>query len=134
MTQLNCKVWGKPFDPYHSKHIYCSYRCRDGVPAVYRFISPDGRSYVGAVTGIRNRDKYGIYRSNSRLLAAFKQYPPETFVFEVLEKLPYGCSARELNKAEQRHIDRLRSWSPEAGFNIMSAATGQLDRRGSESL
>jgi hypothetical protein len=90
-------------------------------PAVYRFVSPDGRSYVGSVSDYRNRAANGIYRSNERLEAAFEQYPPESFVFEILERLSPGCSERELRKAEQRHINRLRSWKPESGFNMYPA-------------
>jgi hypothetical protein len=102
--------------------VYCSDECRDAAraPAVYRFVSPDGRSYVGGVKDCRNRAK-GLQRSNARLLAAFEQHPPETFVYEVLEHLPPRSSERELREAEQRHIDRLRSWSPETGFNIHPA-------------
>jgi hypothetical protein len=90
-------------------------------PAVYRFVCRDGRSYVGAVGVISKRDDHGIARSNPRLLAAFEQHPPEDWTFEVLERLHPGCSKRELREAEQRHIDALRSWSPETGFNIYPA-------------
>jgi hypothetical protein len=38
-----------------------------------------------------------------------------------LERLPPGCSRRTLREAEQRHIDRLRSWAPDLGFNIVPA-------------
>jgi hypothetical protein len=88
-------------------------------PAVYRFVCPDGRSYVGAVCDSRKRG--GIQRSNPRLLAAFELHPPETWIFEVLERLPPGCSIQTLREAEQRHIDRLRSWLPEFGFNMAPA-------------
>jgi hypothetical protein len=90
-------------------------------PVVYRFISPDGRSYVGSTKYSRERSSGGIQRSNPRLLAAFEQYPPETFVFEILERLPPDCGVWKLRKAEQRHINRLRSWKPEAGFNMHPA-------------
>lgn len=115
-SKLTCKVCGKPFDPYNRRQLYCSPKCRDGNPSVYRFVSPDGRSYVGAVRDISKRADHGIKRSNSRPLAAFEQHPPESFAFEVLEQLPYGCSDLELHKAEQRHIDRLRSYEPEMGL------------------
>lgn len=85
-------------------------------PAVYRFICPDGRSYVGSVRNGHSRTR--IARSNSRLASAFKQYPLERWTYEVLERLPRGCSKLDLRAAEQRHIDRLRSWAPDAGFNI----------------
>lgn len=88
---------------------------------VYRFLSLDSRSYVGSVQDGRKRADEGIGRSNQRLEAAFTQYPPETWVYEVLEHLPPGCSEQTLREAEQRHIDRLRSWLPEFGFNIAPA-------------
>jgi hypothetical protein len=90
-------------------------------PAVYRFICPDGRSYVGAVGDCRKRG--GIQRSNVRLLAAFELHPPKTWTYEVLERLTPGCSTEALREAEQHHIDRLRSRLPEFGF-IMAPATG----------
>lgn len=118
----SCKACGLTFDPYHGA-LYCSDECRKGAkdPAVYRFICPDGRSYIGSVKDCRRRGELGIRRSNTRLLAAFKKHPPEKFIYEVLERLPRGCSEQELREAEQRHIDRLRSWSPRAGFNIVPA-------------
>jgi len=66
----------------------------------------------------RHRFKSGFRRSNSRLRATYEQHPPETFTCEILEVLKPGCSDEELRKAEQHHIDRLRSWSPDSGFNI----------------
>jgi hypothetical protein len=87
------------------------------VPAVYRYICPDGRSYVGAVLDIEQRKKFGFLRTNARLKKAFLKYPPETFRFEVLEILEWGGMA-ELHQAEQRHIDRLRSSDPKYGFNM----------------
>lgn len=92
-------------------------------PVVYRFIcpNPDGRSYVGGVSDGRKRPDIGIARSNSRLEEAFAQYPPETWTYEVLEQLPSDCSRQARLEAEQRHIDRLQTWSPEFGFNIEPA-------------
>lgn len=87
-------------------------------PAVYRFICPDGRSYVGAVANERDRAKYGINRRNKLLDEAFERYPPEAWTYEVLERLWPGCSEQELRRAEQRHIDRLRTLDPEHGFNM----------------
>jgi hypothetical protein len=74
---------------------------------VYRFIAPDGRSYVGSCSDSRGRADNGIQRKNQRLLEAFERHPPKTFTFEILERLPPGCTERRLRKAEQRHIDRL---------------------------
>jgi hypothetical protein len=116
---------GRPFET-HRGCLYCSPKCRNEKyqhqrrPAVYRFVCPDGRSYVGAVQDIRWRGN-GFQRLNARLLAAFEQYPPETWTYEVLERLTPACPERELREAEQRHIDRLQSRSPESGFNIYPA-------------
>jgi hypothetical protein len=92
-------------------------------PVVYRFIcpDPDGRSYVGSVSNGRKRPDIGIARSNSRLEEAFAQYPPEAWTYEVLEQLPSDCSRQARLEAEQHHIDRLQTWSPEFGFNIEPA-------------
>lgn len=101
--------------------LFCSPRCRSApAPAVYRFICPDGRSYVGSVSDNRKRAEQGIQRSNPYLLAAFEKHPPESFKYELLELLPPGCSERKLRTAEQRHIDHFQSWSPD-GFNIYPA-------------
>jgi hypothetical protein len=117
-----CKACGLTFDPYHGA-LYCSDECRGSAraPAVYRFVCPDGRSYVGSVKDCRNRADNGLRRSNSRLLDAFEHYPPESFAYEALEQLRPGCSERDLREAEQRHIDRLRSWDSACGFNIVPA-------------
>jgi hypothetical protein len=51
--------------------------------------------------------------------------------------LPPGCSKRELREAEQRHIDRLSTWSPAAGFNITPAIwdrDGPVQRAGRQAL
>jgi hypothetical protein len=55
---------------------------------------------------------------NSRLAAALAKYPADTWTFEVLQALPGGCSKSDRVRAEQRHIDRLRSWDPAHGFNM----------------
>jgi hypothetical protein len=131
-----CKGCGQPFEPDHASCRYCSHECGPyGPPAVYRFISPDGRSYVGSTRYSHERASGGIHRSNPRLLAAFQIYRPETFVFEILERLPLRCSEWKLRKAEQRHINRLRSWKPEAGFNMNPAVwqgDGPSQRAGRE--
>ena len=90
-------------------------------PAVYRYICPDGRSYVGSVADHRKRSRYPIKRKNERLAEAFKTHPPQTWTFELLEELPPGCLVHELRCVEQSHIDRLRSLMPEHGFNIVPA-------------
>jgi predicted DNA-binding transcriptional regulator AlpA len=68
------------------------------------------------------RKRGGINRSNARLREAFALYPPETWTFEVLERLPPGCSTEALCEAEQHHIDRLRSQLPAFGFNMEHAS------------
>lgn len=91
-------------------------------PAVYRFICPDGRSYVGSVKDHRRRGQK-FARRNRHLDEVFKTHPPETWTFEILEKLPAGCSVMDQETAEQRHIDRLRSTESEFGFNVRRADT-----------
>jgi hypothetical protein len=86
-------------------------------PAVYRFICPDGRSYVGPRRDIRKRHAYGVSNHNQRLADALDQYPSDAWAYEVLQVLPPGCSDEVRYSAEQRHIDRLRSWHPDHGFN-----------------
>jgi hypothetical protein len=122
MSKIHCNACGQLFESHRGKK-YCSPECRSSAraPAVYRFTSPDGRSYVGSVKDCRKRGDRGIQRTNARLLAAFEKYPPETFIYEVLEHLPRRCPESELRAAEQRHIDRLQTWAPEAGFNISPA-------------
>jgi hypothetical protein len=116
---IACKTCGQPFERTNWNRKYCS-PCRDR-PSVYRYICPDGRSYVGSACWyINTRDAKGINRSNARLKAAFEQYLPETWTFEVLEQLQPG-QHWELLEAEQRHIDRLRTLSPEFGFNMAPA-------------
>jgi hypothetical protein len=128
----HCKACGQGFISY-SRRVYCSDECRHGAPApaVYRFVCPDRRSYVGSTVDWRNRTDNGLRRSNTRLIAAFEQYPPETFVFEILEHLAPRRSERELRDAEQRHIDALRSWDPQYGFNVVPAIseTASMEHR-----
>jgi hypothetical protein len=66
----------------------------------------------------------GIARTNKRIDAALKDYPRETWSYEELQRLDPGCSDLELRAAEQRHIERLRSWMPEYGFNLAPAVWG----------
>jgi hypothetical protein len=112
-----CQVCGKSFASPHKAREFCSPRA----PVVYRFICPDGRSYVGSVSDSRNRFNSGIARSNSRLIAAFAKYPPETWTYEILKELRPGCSVRELREAEQRFMELFASLVPERGFNIHAA-------------
>jgi hypothetical protein len=117
----NCKACGRPFRSMRRRR-YCSLECRRAkAPAVYRFVCPDGRSYVGSRRDIRHRRNEGVTDQNRRLAAALNQYSSDSWTYEVLEALPAGCSDKMRLAAEQRHIDRLRSWSPEAGFNAFPA-------------
>jgi hypothetical protein len=59
--------------------------------AVYRFICPDGRSYVGSRANCSRRERQGIQPSNKRLRAALVIYPAETWTFEILQMLPVRC-------------------------------------------
>jgi hypothetical protein len=129
MKTINCKSCGQPFNTVQGR-LYCSGDCRrTKAPAVYRFVCPDGRSYVGGTSDRRSRANRGIGRFNARLAVAFEQYPPETWTYEILELLAPGCSEQELRAAEQRHIDRLRSCEPDAGFNIWPAHLQKLRKR-----
>ena len=91
--------------------------------AVYRFVCPDGRSYVGSCVDVDARSRYGrLGRSNLRLREVFDRHPPETWKFQILERLPLGATKAELRAAEQQHVDRLRSWDPAHGFNVFPRA------------
>jgi hypothetical protein len=90
-------------------------------PVVYRFVAPDGRSYVGSVRCGQKR-AVALARSNARIRTALKDYPAATWFYEVLESFAPGCSKLALRAAEQWHIDQLRSWTPENGFNLAPAA------------
>ena len=122
-TTKTCRACHRRFVPSNRWHKYCSRNCRlCRAPAVYRFIAPDGRSYVGSRANWRPRQRDGINpprrKINSRLAEALVQYPAKTWTFELLEHLPGGCSKTIRFRAEQRHIDRLRSWDPAHGFNM----------------
>ena len=104
--------------------MFCPTKCaprKRPAPAVYRFVCPDGRCYVGHTANHHKRDRRGLERSNLWIDEALLTYPPETWTYEVLEKLPPGCSKKTLCHVEQQHIERLRSWMPEHGFNIHPA-------------
>jgi hypothetical protein len=118
-----CRTCRQRFVPDHGNRKYCSDLCRSRPrPAVYRFIAGDGRSYVGSCADHRERAKSEIGRRNPRLERAFAIYPPETWTFEVLQRLPPASSFEEALAAEQIHIERLRSWHPRHGFNMVPAS------------
>jgi hypothetical protein len=119
MREVQCPECGKTFFTKHVRAKFCLAECRGLGPAVYRYVCPDGRSYVGSTADYRTRDRFGIDRVNSRLTEAYAEYPPELWRFELLERVP--CTDRSLRQAVQHHIERLRSWMPEHGFNMHSA-------------
>jgi hypothetical protein len=97
-------------------------------PIVYRFIAPDGRSYVGSVRYGQNRAG-SLARGNTRIGIALKDYPATTWRYEELQSFAPGCSERELRSAEQRHIDRLQTLMPEHGFNMLPAVAESSEQR-----
>jgi hypothetical protein len=92
---------------------------------VYRFICPDGRSYVGSNTSYSSKIRAfeGLSRSNRRIKAISEIHPPNTWRFELLENLPLNCPYQEVLEAEQRQIDRLGTLDPERGFNMYRSTT-----------
>ncbi len=124
MSQLDCKSCGQPFTPPYGNQRNCDeclQKIRAYSPAVYRWVAPDGRSYVGSTVHSFIRHTVGLDRKNRRIDAALKEYPQETWAYEVLEQLDPECSEAELRLAEQQHIERLRTWMPEYGFNMTPA-------------
>jgi hypothetical protein len=120
-SPAECVACGVQFTPGRRKR-YCSKACRLApAPAVYQFICPDGRCYVGSRADCRRRKREGVWPNNDRLRAALAIYPADTWTFEILQVLPAGCSNQVRLRAEQQHIDRLRSWNPAHGFNIIPA-------------
>jgi hypothetical protein len=124
VMKIPCKSCGQEFE--HKKRgqraLFCSHKCRmTRAPAVYRFVCPDGRSYVGSRGDIRSRQKMGMTGQNQRLREALQQFPSDAWRFEVLEVLRPGCELEQLRQAEQRHMDRFQSWSPDFGFNAEPA-------------
>jgi hypothetical protein len=116
-----CKACGTQFPPPTYLSKYCD-NCRKPAPGVYRFVCPDGRSYVGSTRWLKTRPVFGLSRRNLLITAAADGYPLETWTFEALECLPAECSEQELREAEQRHIERLGTLDPSRGFNVTPAA------------
>ena len=107
---------------YRSNSWYCGKHCQTyKAPAVYRYVCPDGRSYVGSTCNHELRLRAGIKPSNPRLASALKKYPAQTWTFAVLQLLPPGCAVPALRAAEQQHIERLHTRDPKHGFNILPA-------------
>jgi hypothetical protein len=104
MNQLACKSCGRQFMPPRGGcYRHCA-ECRSKIkaysPAVYRWVAPDGRSYIGSTVHSFTRPAAGLDRKNRRIDAALKEYPPETWAYEVLERLDPGCPEAELRLAE----------------------------------
>jgi hypothetical protein len=97
-------------------------------PVVYRFVAPDGRSYVGSVRYGKSRAG-ALARGNTRICIALKDYPAATWRYEVLESFAPGCGELELRSAEQWHTDRLRTLMPEHGFNMFPAVAENSEQR-----
>jgi hypothetical protein len=121
MSERPCRTCGAQFVLRDRKIKYC-HACRTASTAVYRFICPDGRSYVGSTHNLKVRPLKGLSRSNRRIKAIIEKYPPETWRFEVLERLPSRRPFQEAVEAEQRHIERLGTLNPERGFNVYAAS------------
>ena len=82
---------------YRSNSWYCGKHCQTyKAPAVYRYVCPDGRSYVGSTHNHELRLRAGIKPSNPRLASALKKYPAQTWTFELLQLLPPGCAVPAL--------------------------------------
>ena len=117
-----CRACGSEFFWVNSNQVYWSEVCRRvPAPAVYRFIAPDGRSYVGSRANWLAPKRDGITPTNSRLVEALAEYPADTWTFEVLQILPGRCLEADRHRDERYHIDRLRSWDPTHGFNMNPA-------------
>ncbi len=113
-----CVTCRGPFVQQERRQIYCSTPCRENPnPAVYRFVASDGRCYVGSTGNYKRKPCINIKRRNQRLL----NYS-STWTFEILEELKRGCTTAKLREAEQKHIERLRSWDPQHGFNMRIAS------------
>ena len=116
----HCKACGRAFP--RSWCAYCSNDCRHApAPAVYRFVAPDGRVYVDSRADVRKREQIGMLPSNPWIAAALALYPAETWTFELLRTFPPGYPAEPRLLAEQRYIERYRSWDPARGFNANPA-------------
>jgi len=78
--------------PHNSQQKYCTVICRTrSAPAVYRFVAPGGRVYVGSRANCRRREREGVRPYNARLRAALTVYPTGAWTFEILQALPVAC-------------------------------------------
>lgn len=95
---------------------------KSDVFTIYRYIAPDGRSYIGK-TGLQQgaRAQQGAgYRSSSRFWNAIQQYGWETFKYQVLAVVPKNLPNAEKRACllESRYIKEYRTLSPLFGFNM----------------
>jgi hypothetical protein len=115
---MRCVQCGEIFPDPGWNRRHCG-KCRPFYTAVYRFICPDGRSYVGSREDCQWRERVGIKPSNARLRKALKKYPAHTWKFEIIEMLKYRSNNQYMR--EQYHIERLRTMDPRYGFNVVRA-------------
>jgi group I intron endonuclease len=100
--------------------------------AIYRFVSPSGRCYVGSAVDYpkRRRDHLHLLRKGRhhslKLQNAWNKYG-EQLVFELLELVP---DLSKLVSREQYHMDALDVYR--SGYNMAPLAGSTLGRRHSE--
>jgi group I intron endonuclease len=105
---------------------------------VYQIVNLiNGHRYVGSARNFESRCKEhkaylnGGYHGNKHLLAAWRKYGAENFVFEVLEM----CHPDDRFNVEQRHIDQGCDYNNEIRVrgNVPRVVSEETKRRMSES-
>lgn len=95
---------------------------------IYRYVSPNGKSYVGQTTDEHKRKlcfNNKKYYSGSRLDNAIKKYGAENFTYEVLyrnEYLTIEEAIEDLNLKEQEYIEKFDSYNN--GYNMTVGGEG----------
>lgn len=95
---------------------------------IYRYISPNGKSYIGQTTNERKRKicfNNKKYYSGSRLDNAIKKYGAENFTYEVLYRNEYKTikeAIEDLNEKEREYIDKFDSYRN--GYNMTIGGEG----------
>ena len=91
----------------------------------------NGKIYIGQTADFKRRCRdhikgfnTGSKHSNPHLLAAWRKYGPEAFVFEVIEYVPKDKEL--LKEREQYWMDYLNVVDPETGYNISPTAGSPL--------
>lgn len=105
----------------------------DIIVGIYKITCiPNNKIYIGSSKNIKKRFfnhisslKHGKHE-NAYLQHAFNKYGIDNFKFEVIEE----CLLEELIQREQYWIDKLKSASPEYGFNICPIAGRPGDQNG----